>query len=258
MYILNEIRLEKSISFSLYVAHLNHGLRGIQARNDAEFVRQEAKSAGLPCTVGAADTITFAKRRGLSVEDAARRLRYRFLEQLALRIGASSIAVGHNRDDQAETLLLNLLRGTGLDGLSGMKFKRKMGAEANTLIRPLLGTSRDDIERYCRQKKLSPRFDETNRDTRFLRNKIRLELLPFLEKEYNPNIRKGLAQLSYLLTQDRDFLQSAASRRLAQITSREETSCLELDLEALVNEHDAMQGRILRLAICRLLGTISR
>jgi tRNA(Ile)-lysidine synthase len=254
LHLLNELRMEKFITFSLYVAHLNHGLRGKQARDDAEFVRQEAKRAGLPCTIGEVDTFTFGKRRRLSLEDAARRLRYRFLEQLAKRIGASRIAVGHTRDDQVETLLLNFLRGTGLDGLSGMKFKRATGAEACVLIRPLLGTSRNEIERYCRQKKLSPRFDETNLDTRFLRNKIRLELLPFLEKEYNPNIRKSLARLSNLLAPDRDFLQDAASRRLSQIISREETRCLELDVEALLSEHEALQGRILRLAISRLTG----
>ncbi|NMB40637.1 MAG: tRNA lysidine(34) synthetase TilS [Firmicutes bacterium] len=259
LYILNEIRQEKSISFSLHVAHLNHGLRGKQARGDAEYVRQEAEKAGLPCTVGIADTIAFGRRHKLSIEDAARRLRYRFLEQLSLRIGATGIAVGHNRDDQAETLLLNLLRGTGLDGLSGMKFKRKMKTGTHTLIRPLLGISRSDIEKYCRHKKLSPRLDATNRDTRFLRNKIRLELLPFLEKEYNPNIRKGLEQLSYLLTQDRNFLQGAALRRLNRIILKEEAaSHLELDLKTLVDEHAAMQGRILRLAFQRLLGAIPR
>ena len=259
LYILNEIRLEKTIPFSLYVAHLNHGLRGERARGDAEFVRREAKKAGLPFTIGEVDTPIFAKRQKLSVEDAARRLRYRFLEQVARNIGASGIALGHNRDDQAETLLLNLLRGAGLDGLSGMKFKRTTGAGNHALIRPLLAVGRDRIEEYCRQNDLSPRFDETNRDTRFLRNKIRLELLPFLEKEYNPNLRKSLAQLSYLLLQDRDYLQSSASQRLAQIIRNEEAaSSLELDIKGLTGEHESLQGRILRLAICRLVGAIPR
>lgn len=258
LHILNELRLEKFISFSLYVAHLNHGLRGKQAGDDAEFVRYESKKAGLPCTIGEVDTLTYGKRRRLSPEDAARRLRYRFLEQLATRIGASCIAAGHTRDDQAETLLLNLLRGTGLDGLTGMKFKRATGEDACALIRPLLETSRKEIERYCQQKGLFPRLDETNLDTRFLRNKIRLELLPSLEKEYNPNIREKLARLAHLLSSDRDFLQGAAARRLSQLISGEETGSLELDGEALVREQEALQGRILRLAIERLTGMIPR
>jgi tRNA(Ile)-lysidine synthase len=253
LHILNEIRLKKLISFSLYVAHLNHGLRGKHARDDALFVRQEAKRAGLPCMIGKADTISFAKCRGLSLEDAARRLRYRFLEQLARRTGASRVAVGHTLDDQAETLLLNFLRGTGPDGLAGMRFKRAMGAEGYVLIRPLLETSRREIETYCRQKKLWPRFDKSNLDTRFLRNKIRLELLPYLEKEYNPNIRRSLARLSELINADRDYWQRLAAQRLAAIITEEKPRRLELDVKSLLCEHDSLQGRILRQAISRLM-----
>ncbi|MGI6308083.1 MAG: tRNA lysidine(34) synthetase TilS [Dethiobacteria bacterium] len=258
LHIFNTLREEEFFSFSLFVAHLNHGLRGKSAREDAEFVRCEAQKMGLPCTVAAVDSYTYARRRGLSLEDAARRLRYRFLQQLAKKTGASRIAVGHNREDQVETLMLNFLRGTGLAGLAGMKMKRIIGAEGCHLIRPLLETSREELERYCREKGLSPRWDETNRETHFLRNKIRLELLPFLEKEYNPNLRQNMQRLARLVFLDNDFLEETAARHLKSLTLIEEDRRLELDGRALLAEHEALQGRILRLAVCRLLGTTPR
>lgn len=258
LHILNELRQENFLSFSLYIAHLNHGIRGDSARDDAEFVKKLAKKMRLPCTVGAARTNVFRMRRGLSIEDAARRLRYSFLQWLAQRVGAPRIALGHNRDDQVETLLLNLLRGTGLDGLAGIKFKRRAGSKEQFIIRPLLETGRAEIERYCRENGLHPRIDETNLDTRFLRNKVRLRLLPYLEKNYNPDIRNGLSRLSHLLAPDSDYLLRAASQCLPAMICGEGIDCLELDGEKLLQEHEALQGRVLRLAINRLLGSVPR
>jgi tRNA(Ile)-lysidine synthase len=258
LHLLNELRQENFISFSLYVAHLNHGIRGDSARGDAEFVRRIAKKMLLPCTVGQVNTDIFRKRWRLSIEDAARHLRYSFLQQLAKRVGALRIAVGHNRDDQVETLLLNFLRGTGLDGLTGIKFKRETGEGEQYIIRPFLETGRAEIEQYCRENGLQPRIDETNQDARFLRNKVRLQLLPSLEEDYNPNIRKGLSRLSYLLSLDSNYLISTAAKSLKAIICAEKTDYLELDGEKLLREHEALQGRILRLAISRLLGTVPR
>jgi tRNA(Ile)-lysidine synthase len=258
LHLLNELRREKLISFSLYIAHLNHGIRGDSARGDAEFVRKMAKKMQLPCTVGEVNTNIFRKRWRLSIEDAARYLRYSFLQQLAKRIGAHRIALGHNRDDQVETLLLNFLRGTGLDGLAGIKFKRKTNEGEQYIIRPLLETGRAEIEQYCRENGLHPRIDETNLDVRFLRNKVRLQLLPHLEEDYNPNIRKGLSRLSYLLSLDSNYLENAASQCLTAIICAEKTDSLELDGEKLFQEHEALQGRILRLAIKRLMGSVPR
>lgn len=254
LYILNELRLEGFKNFNLHVAHLDHGLRGEQAAKDAQFVRLQAKKLSLPCTVGKAFTYTFAERRGLSLEDAARRLRYKFLEQVAHRIGASTIATGHTLDDQAETVLLNLLRGTGPEGLAGIRFKRRAQAGEYTLIRPLLEIKKEELEGYCRKKNLSPRFDRTNEDTRFLRNKIRLELIPALEKEYNPNFRESLARLSFLLSLDSEFLSAAASRLLEETLIKKDPCALQLDIRALLKEHEALQGRILRRALAKLAG----
>ncbi len=258
LHVLNEIKLHGTVAFSLHVAHLNHGLRGKKAREDADFVRRVAAKMGLPCTIGEVNAETFRRRRGLSTEDAARRLRYRFLGQLAKRIAAASVAVGHNRDDQVETLLLNFLRGTGPDGLTGMRYSRKLGDDRVNLIRPLLEISREEINLYCREHDLAPRLDETNLDVRFKRNKIRLELLPYLEKEFNVNLRRALLRLSNILTLDRDYMEDAARKRLESIIFKEEPHCLALDAKALAGEHQALQGRILRQAVRRLLGGVPR
>ena len=258
LHILHDLGKENFLSFSLFVAHLNHGLRGESARKDAEYVRRMAQKMGLPCRVATADCSAYARQRKLSLEDAARRLRYGFLRQLAKEIGATRIAVGHTREDQVETLLLNFLRGTGLTGLTGMKMERKIGAKGLCLIRPLLKTSRRVLERYCREKGLSPRWDESNRETRFLRNKIRLELLPSLEKEYNPNLRQNLSNMAELLLSDHIYLEEAALQHFARLLIMEEDDLLELDGRALLAEHEAMQGRILRHAVKRLIGSTPR
>ncbi len=260
LHILYRLKEEQTLPFSLYVAHLNHGLRGRAARGDAAFVREETRRLGLPCTVGEVDTIAFSRTRSLSLEDGARRLRYRFLVQLAQRTGATRVAVGHQRDDQVETLLLNLMRGTGLDGLAGMKYKRRLD-EGITLIRPLLELSREEVERYCRESKLTPRLDETNLYDDFTRNRVRLQLIPMLEQAFNPRVRRGLQRLSRLLTLDRDFLEREAGAGLSRLLFKEdghEEHYLVLDGKGLLAEHEALQGRILRLAMRRLLGTVPR
>ncbi|HAP31851.1 MAG TPA: tRNA lysidine(34) synthetase TilS, partial [Firmicutes bacterium] len=255
LHVLNALKGEQSCSFSLYVAHLNHGLRGQAAREDAAFVRAEARRLGLPCITVEVDTRAFSHKHALSLEDGARRLRYRFLLQLARRIGAACVAVGHQCDDQVETLLLNFLRGTGLDGLTGMKYKRSLD-EGISLIRPLLEISREEIERYCRASGLTPRQDESNLSTEYTRNKIRLQLLPLLEREYNPGVRRGLQRLSRLLLLERDFLEKSAAAGLFRLLFKEDEDYLVLDGKGLLQEHGAMQGRILRLAVRRLSGAV--
>lgn len=258
LVLLNMLRKEAHLPFSLHVAYLDHGLRGENAVRESRFVRLEAKKLGLPCTVGRVKAGEYKKKWNLSLEDAARRLRYSFLQQLALKLKADSIALGHNRDDQVETLLLNFLRGSGPDGLSGMSFRREAGENGVPLIRPLLNSSRKDIERFCRDRGLRPCFDETNLDPRYLRNKIRREVLPYLEKNVNPNLRAGLFRLSRLLALDKDFWGLVAEDRLAASILEEKPGRLVLDRESLAGEHEALQGRMLRLAVSRLLGSIPR
>lgn len=189
----------------LVVAHLNHGWRD-EADDDAEFVRQTAVSLHIPIHIQKLDPATPA------TEEAGRNARYRFFADIARRHGASIVAVAHNADDQAETVLMRLLRGTGTAGLRGMQPIAPLpidGADGITLVRPLLTSSRADIEAYCQQHNLQPRQDVTNADGRFLRNRIRHELLPLLA-EYNPQIKSRLQQTAVIATADYELLQTLA------------------------------------------------
>lgn len=257
LHVLYRLREDKRLPFALYIGHLNHGLRGSGARADAAFVRKEAQRLGVPCSVGAADARAFSRKHRLSLEDGARRLRYYYLLQLARRIGATRVAVGHHRDDQVETLLMNIIRGTGLDGLAGMKPKRILD-QGITLIRPLLEVKREEIELFCRQMNITPQHDETNLETGFLRNRIRLQLLPRLEKEFNPGVRSALQRLARLMAVDRDFLEKESLKALQRLLVEESEHYLVLDGRALGREHEALQGRVLRQGVQRLLGFVPR
>ena len=197
------LRLRAEFSLALHVAHLDHGLRETSSQ-DASFVQALATSWGLPATIG---SLVQALPTNRSLQAAARQARYQFLQEVASEIGATKIALGHHRDDQAETVLLNLLRGSGLRGLRGM-----LAIREGQIIRPLLGVGRDEIEAYAKRYHLSFLEDLSNRDPRFLRNRIRWQLLPLLQREYNPSISKTLAKTAELLAEEEAYVEGAVDQ----------------------------------------------
>lgn len=201
----------------VHALHLHHGIRGADADADAAFCAEVAAAWGVPIHVARADVPALAARAGLSLEEAARQARYTALARHALAIGASRIAVAHNADDQAETVLMHLLRGAGLAGLRGMLPAAPLSeyhlleplAAPLTLIRPLLGIPRADIEAYCAAQELSPRFDRSNLDTTLFRNRLRHEVLPYLER-INPNLRDLLVRTASVLAADYEVIAAQA------------------------------------------------
>ncbi|HFQ92544.1 MAG TPA: tRNA lysidine(34) synthetase TilS, partial [Anaerolineae bacterium] len=190
----------------LVVAHVQHGLRP-SAPAEADFVRETAAAWNIPFVETQVDAAELARQAGMTVEEAGRHARYRFFAQTARQFGAEAVAVGHNADDQAETVLMNLLRGSGLAGLGGMRpVGRAPGAADLVLLRPLLHTSRADIEAYCAACQLQPRHDESNRDVSYFRNRIRHQLMPLLAA-FNPQIKPHLGQLAQVVQADYDLLQ---------------------------------------------------
>ncbi len=196
--------LRKEFRIKLHIAHLDHMLR-TDSRRDAVFVRELGEKLGIPVTCGRLNVKTL---RG-SVEEAARNARLAFFFKLAKKTGIRTIALGHNLDDQAETVLMRVIRGTGLHGLAGIIPKREISGY--TIIRPLLEVKRKEIEAYLRRKKIIPRFDASNNDEIFFRNKIRGELIPLLERRYNKNIKQALANLGESAGYDYDYLASLAA-----------------------------------------------
>lgn len=203
---------------SFVIAHLNHRIRGEAATADAEFVRAFAAQHRAPYELGEADVPALAQQMNVSIEVAARMSRYDFLARVADQHASGYVATAHHADDQAETVLLRLIRGTGLHGLRGMQARSPMtGAPHLTLLRPLLRVTRAEIEQYCADRGLQPRHDASNDDLQHTRNRIRHELLPVLA-EYNPGIRAVLARLADTATTDVEIIEHATRQAMDTVT----------------------------------------
>jgi len=263
-------------SLMLHVAHLNHGLRPEAAEADAERVRAEAEKRGLAFHIETADTGAHARAYKQSIEEAARDLRYAFLTRVALAVGAPVIAVAHTADDQAETVLMHFLRGSGLAGLRGMLPEMEIGGwrlevgsqngdDASLqpptsdlqpptshlrLIRHLLTTSRAEVEAYCVEHSLQPVQDATNLDTTFFRNRLRHELLPQLER-YNPNIRSVLRRVAEVIAGDYEILRGVVQEKWTQM-ARVEAGRVMFDRAGWLVLTVPEQRALLREAVARL------
>ncbi|MBI3076762.1 MAG: tRNA lysidine(34) synthetase TilS [Deltaproteobacteria bacterium] len=227
---------------SLYVGHVNHGLRP-EAEAEARWVAELARSRGVPCAVRRLDGRREGPK-GQSPQARYRLLRYQALEAMADEVGASRLATGHHADDQAETILLRLLRGAGLRGLAGIPMVRE-----GRIIRPLLEVWRAEIEAHARARGLASLTDPTNARPLYLRNRIRHELLPLLEKGYNPRLRAHLRALARQAGEDEAFLTEQALQALVSVIRTREPGTVTLDCAALLRLHPALRPRVLRLAL---------
>lgn len=244
LYLLDS--LKKEYKLKLYIAHLDHMLRK-ESQLDMIFVENLAKKLKIPI-ITAKINIKNLNTRG-SLEETARNVRLDFLFKVAKDTKSTKIALGHNLDDQAETVLMRILRGSGLYGLSGIAPKRRI--LRFTIIRPLIEVYRREIEKFLRQKKIKSCIDKTNFKDIYLRNKIRNKLLPLLAKEYNKNIKEVLSNLAENSACDYTYLETSARR----ITNRLGT---RINLVRFLRLHPAMQRMILRFNIARLKGNTRR
>lgn len=194
----------------LGLLHYHHGLRGREADRDEAFVRELAARYGVPCYTGRSHVRECARREKESLEETARRQRYDFFFRTARRYRIKRIAMAHTRNDQAETVLMRLLQGTGLRGLAGIRQSFRIGSV--TVIRPLLDVAKREVLDYLKQRHIPFRKDRTNDSLRFLRNRIRLRLLPLLEKEFNPQVVQALARLPAIAAEENDFLEAETQK----------------------------------------------
>jgi tRNA(Ile)-lysidine synthase len=243
--------LSREVPLDLAVAHFNHRLRAA-AGEDERCVRDAARALGLPLVVGRRDVRAYASSRKLNLEEAARGLRYAFLGRTAARMKADVIATGHTLNDQAETLLMRLLRGSGPRGLSGI-FPSLDGR----VVRPLLGVTRSEIEGYCRRRRLAFREDESNRDRRLLRNRIRLGLIPYLERHLEPLAVRAIGRSARII-QDEDSALEAATRRSYSRLARGRGRSAELDAAGLARLPSGLGRRVVRAFFEELRGDLRR
>ncbi len=242
LHILKE--LEQELGISVFAAHIHHGIRGEEADRDAKFVRAFCKERKIPYSLRKISVPAFAKEEGLSLETAGRVLRYRCFRELCEVKEIRKIATAHNQNDQAETVLMRVLRGAGMDGLAGIRYRREDG-----VVRPLLDVTRAEIEEYLTENDLEYCIDSTNKDQQYARNRIRHQLLPMLEQEFNPNIVGTLSNLARNMGEDGDFLKNYAGRLYRRLGSPlPKRRPVVLEMESLQMLEASLRVRLCRLA----------
>jgi len=239
-------------NYPLIIAHLDHKLRP-ESKEEAEHVRHYAIQLGLDFALENGNVSRYAKDKHLSAEEAAREMRYRFLFRLAEQNNAQAVAVGHNADDQIETILMHILRGAGLSGLLGMSYKSLPNpwSEKIALVRPLLGIWRTEIDAYISEQKLQPNIDSSNLDRKYYRNRLRHELIPYLEK-FNSGVCQRLWQMADILHDDDDIIQKIVSAQWKKIVVHESKDYLAFNLDELKTQDSGIQRRIIRRSILKL------
>jgi tRNA(Ile)-lysidine synthase len=233
------------LAITLHVAHLNHCLRGEASDADEEFVRALAHEWGIPATVERVDVPALRRQLRVGEEEAARRARHEFLRRTAEAVGACRIALGHTADDRAESVLMNLIRGAGMDGLASIR------PVSGHIVRPLIDTWRSEVEDYIRGNQLHFRVDETNEDITYTRNRIRHELIPLLERDYNRRVKEALVRLAEIAQSASALIDGAASDALGRITYRG-----AIDAGLLLELPQALKYQVVRSEIERLKGDL--
>jgi len=254
LLLLNKLSDDKG--FKIHIGHLDHGLREDSA-DDAAFVADVGKKLGIPVVLGNCNVDLYRKKKGLSLEEAARDVRYSFLSSTAVEIGADFIAVGHNLDDQVETILMNIIRGGGTNALLGMSYISN-GIQNNRdkklrLLRPILDLSKEDTEKYCLLKSISYLKDSTNMSMRYTRNRVRIDLVPKLVG-YNSNFGNNLLKLSEAVSQDLDYINQQASATFTKLCTSIHNG-VEIYRSAFNNLHPSMKNHVLRFAYERVVGS---
>lgn len=240
--------LKEKLGIEIVVAHVNHMLRDV-ADLETEYVQSFCKKLGIECYVKKADILEISKTQKKGTEEVGRQVRYDFFDEVAKKTNSNKIATAHNSNDRAETVILNILRGSGLSGLKGIEPIRD-----NKYIRPLINTDRQDIENYCNDNKLEPKYDKTNNENIYTRNKVRNTVIPYIKKEFNPNIIKTINRLSSLATEENEYLQAITKQEFENLLI-EKTENIILDLHKFNSLNLVIKRRLLLYTINEVLHT---
>ena len=242
------VNLKEELGCELVVAHVNHMIRAV-ADSETEYVQEFCRNKGIECFVKKVDVLNIAENEKIGTEEAGRNVRYEFFEEVLNKVKANKIAIAHNANDNAETVLMNIIRGSGISGLKGIEPVRD-----NKFIRPLIEIERFDIEKYCIDNELNPKFDESNKDNTYTRNKIRNVLIPFLKDEFNPSIIEGLNRLSDLASQENKYVEGIVNKKYSEILLSTESDKIVLQLKEFNVLDDFIKGKIILLCVFNLFG----
>ena len=249
--ILNDIKNDLSIDlkFEIIVAHVNHMIRE-EAENDERYVKKYCEEKQIEFYSKSIDVKKIANNNKIGLEEAGRKERYNFFDEVLNKTNAQKIAIAHNKNDNVETVLMHILRGSGINGLKGIEAKR------GKYIRPLINCERNEIEEYCNEKNLQPKIDKTNFENEYTRNKIRNLLIPYIQKEFNPNIIKTIDRLSDLVTQEENYMDNQVKKIYEEILVDEKLKdkIIELDLKKFNTQEKVIKSRLILYTITRLFG----
>ncbi len=244
VFLFHGLRLLKDkMEFNLYAAHINHLYRGEDADRDEEFVRKLCEKYDVKLFVKRQNASILAKKEKITEEEAGRIIRYGFFNKILEEIGEGLIATAHNKDDQGETLIQRIIRGTGIEGLTGMDYKQ------DNVIRPILNIEKKDIVGTLDSLKLEYCIDKTNEEPIYGRNKIRLELIPYIEEKFNKNLKDTLFRMSENMKDDYKIIEEAVGRQFKKALILKNDEKIELDIENLLTNSKGLRNRILRNSI---------
>ena len=245
--ILNSIKDE--MGFEIYVVHINHLIRE-EAIDDEKYVEEYCKRNNIEFFAKRIDVLKIADTQKIGTEEAGRKARYEFFEEIYSKVGANKIAIAHNKNDKVETIIMHLLRGSGLSGLKGIEPIRN-----NKYIRPLIECERSEIEKYCEENNLNPRIDKTNFENEYTRNKIRNIVIPYIKKEFNPNIIETLDRLSEVATDESDYIDRQVQKTYNKIFVEKKEKQIILKWKEFNLQEKIIKSRLILYTIKELMGS---
>lgn len=246
--LLLKLKNQNIIKFDIVVCHINHMIRE-EATSDEGYVKEYCNKHNIECFVKRAEVEEIAKQNKMGTEETGRKIRYDFFYEILEKTKSNKIATAHNANDNAETVLMNIIRGCGTSGLKGIEANNKQ------LIRPLIECSRTEIEEYCKQNNLNPRIDKTNFENDYTRNKIRNMLIPYIQENFNPNIIEGINRLSSLSKQENDYLEKETQKAYISIVEEITNTSISLDLKKFNSLEKVIKSRVVLYTINELFKT---
>ena len=245
--------LKKELNFNIYVAHINHMIRK-EADEETEYVKEFCKNLGVECFVKKVDVLNISKQEKQGTEETGRKIRYEFFEEVMQKTNSNKMATAHNNNDKVETIIMNILRGSGNSGLKGIEPMRD-----GKCIRPLIEIERTEIENYCFDNNLDPKIDKSNSDNVYTRNKIRNIVIPYIKEEFNPNIIKTINRLSDVSTEENEYLENITKEVFKEININgvkdAKNAQIILDLKKFNNLELVIKRRIILYTINKVIGS---
>ena len=246
---INKFKDINNINYEIAVVHVNHMLRD-KAIEETNYVERYCLSKSIKFFKTYIDINKVCKEKGIGTEECARNLRYEFFNKICNEEGYNKIVLAHNKNDNVETILLNILRGSGIKGLCGMEYKFK------NLIRPLLEISKDDINKYCSQNNVKYYIDQSNLENVYTRNKVRNELLPYIKKDFNINFDESILRLSKLAKLDEEFLNEYVNEIYNNLLIDKQDKYIIINYKILLSKHLSIKNRMMRKIINELINNL--